>query len=328
MAKMKRNLVIFGYFCVNLNNSRPNKKPERMDKEVSLAQLTNIEKYSSQFSSLGENYLFSHVTEGKPFMAMENAPMRVSGIVILMTLKGNLELEVNLTSFKLRPKSLLVVGPDRLLQMKSVENQQLDAYILIISPDFIRDINLDMNVINLENFTPNPQPPLTLSEEESALMKRYFDLIHNNTRDNPDDIYVRSISRCLIAAAVYQLFQFTAKNRAESVGERAVSRRSNYVKDFMRLLQEFHRMERSVSFYASKLCISPKYLSLVIKEATGKSAADWIDEFVILEAKNLLRFSSKNVQQVAYELNFSNQSSFGKYFKHITGMSPTEYQRS
>ena len=83
-----------------------------------------------------------------------------------------------------------------------------------------------------------------------------------------------------------------------------------------------------MAFYASKLFISPKYLSLIVKETTGKSAARWIDEFVLMEAKNMLRYSGKNIQQVAYALNFSNQSSFGKYFKHLTGMSPTEYQKS
>ena len=93
------------------------------------------------------------------------------------------------------------------------------------------------------------------------------------------------------------------------------------------LVSQHYRKERGVAFYASKLFISPKYLSLIIKESTGQSAARWIDNFVILEAKNLLRFSGKNVQQVAYELNFTNQSSFGKYFKHLTGMSPTKFQR-
>ena len=83
-----------------------------------------------------------------------------------------------------------------------------------------------------------------------------------------------------------------------------------------------------MAFYASQLYITPKYLSLLIKEATGRSAAEWIDEFVIMEAKNMLRFSGKNVQQVAYDLNFPNQSAFGKYFKHLTGMSPTRFQRS
>jgi AraC-like DNA-binding protein len=92
------------------------------------------------------------------------------------------------------------------------------------------------------------------------------------------------------------------------------------------LVREFYRSQRSISFYAEKMFISPKYLSLVIKEATGKSAGDWIDQYVIQEAKNQLRFSGKNVQQIAYDLNFSNQSSFGKYFKNLTGMSPTAFQ--
>jgi AraC-like DNA-binding protein len=101
-----------------------------------------------------------------------------------------------------------------------------------------------------------------------------------------------------------------------------------YVQEFMKLVHENFRQERAVGFYAKSLFISPKYLSLIIKEVTGKSAAAWIDERVILEAKNLLKFSGKNVQQIAYELNFNNQSSFGKYFKHLTGMSPTAFQRS
>ena len=84
----------------------------------------------------------------------------------------------------------------------------------------------------------------------------------------------------------------------------------------------------SISVRSDKLFISPKYLSLLVKEATGRSAANWIDEYVIMEAKNMLRFSGRNIQQVTYDLNFPNQSSFGKYFKHLTGMSPTQYQRS
>ena len=101
-----------------------------------------------------------------------------------------------------------------------------------------------------------------------------------------------------------------------------------YVHDFIGLVREHHRRERTVAFYADKLFISPKYLSLIIKETLGRSAAEIIDDYVILEAKNLLRFSGKDIQQVSYELNFPNQSSFGKYFKHLTGLSPSEYQHT
>ncbi|MFG6396731.1 MAG: helix-turn-helix domain-containing protein, partial [Muribaculaceae bacterium] len=108
--------------------------------------------------------------------------------------------------------------------------------------------------------------------------------------------------------------------------KKSYSRKLAYVRTFLRLVRNNHRQERAIGFYADQMFISPKYLSLIIKEATGRSAAEWIDQYVIQEAKNLLKYSGKNVQQVAYELNFSNQSSFGKYFKHLTGLSPTQFQ--
>lgn len=84
--------------------------------------------------------------------------------------------------------------------------------------------------------------------------------------------------------------------------------------------------ERSVTFYAEQLCITPKYFSSLVKKLSGKSAAQWIDNYVILEAKNLLKYSDMSIQEIAYRLNFSTQSFFGKYFKHQTGLSPTQYR--
>ena len=88
----------------------------------------------------------------------------------------------------------------------------------------------------------------------------------------------------------------------------------------------YYKQERSISFYAEKLCLTPKDLSSIIKQATGKLAGEWIDACVVLEAKMLLKCSEKSIQQIAEELNFANQSFFGKYFKHHTGMSPSKYK--
>lgn len=83
-----------------------------------------------------------------------------------------------------------------------------------------------------------------------------------------------------------------------------------------------------MGFYAEKLHITPKYLSTVIKQNTGKSVNDWIDDYVILEAKALLKSSRMTIQQISDELNFVDQSAFGKYFKRIEGMSPKDYKNS
>jgi len=300
-----------------------------IQKEVSLSQVANLEKFSTHFSRLEDDYIFSHLTSESHFTRLTDGPLRINGLSIILCLSGNVELDVNLDTHRLTANTLMAVGSDSLINVRTIDWKNLDAYIFVISPEFIRDINLDINLLNRVRVTPPHNPVMTLEASEMELLRKYFDLVHYNTTENPETLYVRSIARCLISAAVYQVMQFVRKHidTIENV-DRPLSRRSNYVSDFMQLVYTHHTRERSVSFYASRLFISPKYLSLIIKEATGKSAAEWIDAYVLLEAKNMLRFSGKNVQQIAYDLNFNNQSSFGKYFKHLTGMSPTEFQKS
>ena len=81
-------------------------------------------------------------------------------------------------------------------------------------------------------------------------------------------------------------------------------------------------------FCVRKRCILPKHLSNVIKELTGKSASQWIDDYVVLEAKTLLKSTNLTILQISEELHFANQSFFGKYFKQHTGLSPMRYRRS
>lgn len=297
------------------------------DTRVFPLSAVELKKYSCQFSSFGSDYMFSRITCPDQFVDLTTQTMRLRGMTILLCKEGDIEIEVNLSSYKFEPNSLMVAGSDSVINVRNVDWDHLDAYIFVMSPEFIRDINFEMNLVATMSITSNQPQLMRLEEEEVKLIGRYFELIHYNTVDNSDARFVRSISRSLIAATVYQMMQFVS-SRADGLNGPTLSRRANYVKEFLRLVNIYHRSERGVAFYAEKLFISPKYLSLIIKESTGRSAAQWIDDYVIQEAKNMLRFSGKNVQQVAYELNFSNQSAFGKYFKHLTGMSPTKFQRS
>ena len=111
--------------------------------------------------------------------------------------------------------------------------------------------------------------------------------------------------------------------------EEKVSSRSRMLADqFLKLVSQYHTEYRNVGFYADKLCLTPKYLSRVIKSVTGRSAPEWIDAYVILEAKNLLKYSGLAIKEIVYRLNFPNQSVFYKFFKARTGMTPSEYRNS
>ncbi|MDE5813808.1 MAG: helix-turn-helix domain-containing protein, partial [Muribaculaceae bacterium] len=92
------------------------------------------------------------------------------------------------------------------------------------------------------------------------------------------------------------------------------------------VLQNF-RAERSVAFYADRLCVTPKHLSAVAKDITKHTASELIDHYVIMEAKIMLAESALTIQEIANKLNFANQSFFGKYFKHLTGYSPSQFRK-
>lgn len=73
--------------------------------------------------------------------------------------------------------------------------------------------------------------------------------------------------------------------------------------------------------------MTPKYLSLLVKNVSNRTAGEWIDNYVVLEAKALLSSSTLSIQEISDRLNFANQSFFGKYFKQHAGISPTEYRK-
>lgn len=286
-----------------------------------------LRQYATTFSSFGTDYIFSRVTPQAPLADFTREALRLGGLTLVMCLGGTAQLEVNMEPYQLTPNSLMVAGPDTVINIGEVQWDNLDLFVFVMSPDFLRDINFELNLVATINVSSNHPPLLKLTPEEVALITRYFDLIHYNTVDNPEELYVKSISRSLIAAATYQMMQFASVRQRTEAHPQIHSLRSNYVKIFLDLVHRHFRTQRTVNFYARTMCISSKYLSLVIKQNTGRTAAQWIDDYVLLEAKNLLRFSGKNVQQIAYQLNFPNQSAFGKYFKHLCGMSPTQFQK-
>lgn len=191
----------------------------------------------------------------------------------------------------------------------------------------MRRINIDIkNMMPLFlKFVENPA--LTLTPEESRSMRGMIAQIERETR-GPETHFSFDIVSGLIAATIYKVGDIMYHYLAEHPEEQNNShnRAEEYFKQFTHLLGEHFREERSVGFYARQLCITPKYLTTLIKRISGQSVSEWIDNYVILEAKTLLKYSTMSIQEIAYYLNFPNQSFFGSYFKRNTGMSPSQYK--
>lgn len=252
-------------------------------------------------------------------------PCRIDAFIIGVGTEGETSVSFNLHEFRLKKDSMFIFTPKNILQVNS--QQYFKADVIAISPDFMRRINIDIkNMMPLFlKFVENPA--LTLTPEESRSMRGMIAQIERETR-GPETHFSFDIVSGLIAATIYKVGDIMYHYLAEHPEgqNNSHNRAEEYFKQFTHLLGEHFREERSVGFYARQLCITPKYLTTLIKRVSGQSVSEWIDNYVILEAKTLLKYSTMSIQEIAYYLNFPNQSFFGSYFKRNTGMSPSQYK--
>ena len=252
-------------------------------------------------------------------------PCRIDAFIIGVGTEGETSVSFNLHEFRLKKDSMFIFTPKNILQVNS--QQYFKADVIAISPDFMRRINIDIkNMMPLFlKFVENPT--LALTPEESRSMRGMIAQIERETR-GPETHFSFDIVSGLIAATIYKVGDIMYHYLAEHPEGQNNShyRAEEYFKQFTHLLGEHFREERSVGFYARQLCITPKYLTTLIKRISGQSVSEWIDNYVILEAKTLLKYSTMSIQEIAYYLNFPNQSFFGSYFKRNTGMSPSQYK--
>lgn len=252
-------------------------------------------------------------------------PCRIDAFIIGVGTEGETSVSFNLHEFRLKKDSMFIFTPKNILQVNS--QQYFKADVIAISPDFMRRINIDIkNMMPLFlKFVENPT--LALTPEESRSMRGMIAQIERETR-GPETHFSFDIVSGLIAATIYKVGDIMYHYLAEHPEgqNNSHNRAEEYFKQFTHLLGEHFREERSVGFYARQLCITPKYLTTLIKRISGQSVSEWIDNYVNLEAKTLLKYSTMSIQEIAYYLNFPNQSFFGSYFKRNTGMSPSQYK--
>lgn len=293
---------------------------------ISLSKFKNLFP-DSPYVGLGDDFYVMDIRltdKHKPL----GHPCRFDGYMLLYCVKGHIRLNVNLTEYDITEGMIFMNVPGNIIRVNELIDtvtEDVRYVCLAMSSDFVQGLHIDANKIFNEGMSMMENPSIRLRNDEMQLMGDGLALITKVV--NSEMAYKKESLYSLISSMFYMLIGVWRDRSEDNVISQ--STRSRMIFDhFIKLVTEYHTKYRNVGFYADKLCLTPKYLSKLIKNATGKSAPEWIDQYVILEAKNLLKYSSVTIKEIVYRLNFPNQSVFYKFFKARTGMTPTEYRNS
>lgn len=252
-------------------------------------------------------------------------PCRINAITFLICASGEVNCSINLRDYRISQNGILVNFPENIIQISDAND--FKGHVLLISQPFLEKLHIDVRkkLISYINLKENPQTKV--APEEITFFQHFYYLLKESIDNNCPER--DNIIEGLIASFIFKVISvINIYQKGSDLSEPEKSINQRYFEKFMTLLSQFHFKERSVGFYAGQMHLTANYLSGLIKQYSGKTATEWITEYVILEAKALLKFSGLNIQQVAYNLNFPSQSVFGKYFKKETGISPKAYIKS
>jgi len=264
-------------------------------------------------------YLHQHKTSNDVYTAHSRL---FDGLLLAFMIKGSMKAQIHFLEYEINAGDIAVLQPQLLIETKSLSK---DAEIVTIglSLDFLTRFPI------LREFVMNDevrwQPVVRLQKEEIKLKEELLALIegfYNKSQTRKKTEMLQYLVAVLMSMISEKYCSLSEKNSLVK------SRAHEIIDDFYVLISKYAQQERSVGFYAEKLHLTPQYLSTFLKQNTGKSVLQWIDQIMVIHAKTLLKSTSLSIKQISSELNFGDTSLFCRCFKRIVGVSPRNYRNA
>ena len=309
---------------------------ENILQTIEIPQILALAPYIEEHS-IGSDFILGEVSgrrveSNRAILDMLKYPVRLDGYVIFFLKKGegSFQLDFNLKTYEIHERSLLITAPGNIIRLSAYEEEKIadsELIFALLSKDFVSNIHVDFDKTLQEAVRFLESPCLTLNDEQLDIASDYFSLARKIIHSQMDN--KREVISSLLTSITYLAINLWRNDIASAKERQDVSslRVNQMYEQFIALVSQHHNKERGMAFYADRMHITPKYLSKIVKQASGRSGPDWIDSFVVLEAKNLLKYTDKPVKEIVWQLNFPTPSVFNKFFKKHTGQTPSEYRK-
>lgn len=254
-----------------------------------------------------------------------NEPFRSNSFAIIAVQRGSFVFQYNFVRYELAAHDVYLISPGAWCELHNI-TEDIEFISLGFKRDYLKHQGIFLKGAEILQVFASEVGKVSLNNEEfEALI--FAMLALKRKIEMPATIsYQTDIISHSFLSVLYEVLIFHSGRRAFSLIK--LTRQEELTKQFLNLLAKEFKYKKQVQDYAASLKVTSRYLSQVVKSVTGKTAGELVDEIVIKEAKILLSAQTLNVAQVAAQLNFSDQSFFGKFFKKNTGFSPSVYRNN
>jgi len=273
------------------------------------------------------NGLYIFDTDAQEMDLSYLSPYRSDHNSIHLITDGEVNVKINLLPYKLRKNNMVLFTSNTIRHFETV-TPNCRATNLLFSNDYLFESEIPSKTAGAFDYLSGIiEPVLTLREYQRDLILAQLAALRLKTEQvSKNTSYTEDILRHLFSALILEIGALYQKEEKPYVV--SGTRKESVAHQFLKLVVQRFKEEKSVQAYADMLNITPKYLSTATRELTGKTAGDLIDEMLILEAKVLLSTSGMPIAHIAEFLNFSDQFVFSKFFKKHAGLNPSTFRRS
>lgn len=254
---------------------------------------------------------------------LENA-VKLEMVTIVYIEEGMMQADLNGKTVKAGKDDLVVCPPNTFIN-KSLTSADFSSKVIGLSYKAMqKSLLMSKDIWGIMAFVSR-NPVIHLEKKTSEMLDKYYSLLSYKI-ENPHGFYHKEIMQSLFHCIFYELSAIIAPKLGNIQEKTQFSQGEILFKKFIELLTTYESNDRSVKAYAERLCVTPKYLSTVCKTVSGKTALEWIHDFLAEAITQKLKYTDFSIKEIADELGFPNISFFGKFVKARFGVSPKEYR--
>ena len=253
-----------------------------------------------------------------------DSTVRLEMVTIVFVESGMMQCDINGMTVKANVGDLAVCPPNSVIDNGMSSSDYKGKIIGLSYKAMQRSLLMSKDVWNILTYVAR-HPIITLSDDNRRLISQYLSLVSYKL-EHPHGYYHREIMQSLFHCMFYELAATIAPQLETNRGDAPLRQGELLFRRFIELLSGYETTDRSVKAYAEKLCVTPKYLSTVCKSVSGKTALEWIHDFLADTITHKLKYTDASIKEIADDLGFPNISFFGKFVKGRFGVSPKEYR--